>query len=535
MEPPKANSLINWKERAPYKFREAQPQQGPHPGISGIGIFTAGRPALLDRALRSYVAHSRANRRELEYVVFDDSKDKDARLASLEVAQTIRSQFKVHIRFSGFEERAAYVGHLSEESGVSPEILTYGLLRPKGYTLGQNRNALLLDTVGSLFFGADDDTLCAIARRPRMAEQGLKMCAGSDPSEFWCFRDVGEARNSVRFVDDDFLEGHDQLLGSKVCGLDPGVSVVASSDEPPVSSNSQQIGSRRNNVTVTVNGLLGDCAWSSPFGLWHEPMGYLAFDGASLERLIHTEEFYRQATLSRQVLRVTSSPVVADVSFSMLTFWGLDNRELLPPNVPNHRGQDLIFGQVLWKCFNRALVGHVPLALVHDPRPPRRFWPGEMTRSAAGIDLCRLMIEGLRLCELQDELASPAMRLKALGQHLVGLAELSDRALGKRLKESLHDSNWRFGSKLRERAQQMMERHGFYAGDVIHYFGKLKTAEAREDYWLPLDMFSSDGSGVAGRVHQAFRQYGKLLDAWPTIVKGAKALRRKGLRLSRPV
>lgn len=522
--------MINWKEQGLYNFREAQPQQGSHPGISGIGIFTAGRPALLDKALRSYIGRTHGNRRELEYVVFDDSKNREARLASLEVAQKIRRQLNVHVRFSGFEERTAYVQRLSEYSGVSREILTYGLLREKGYTLGQNRNALLLDTVGLLFFGADDDTLCVPVLPPYRTRQGPTFCLGSDPSDFWCFRDIGEAHDSARFVDDDFLEGHEQLLGLKACNVDGG-ELVASSGELPA----PQLGNGRNRVAVTVNGLFGDCAWGSPFGLWHEPIGYLAFNGGSLERLIHSEEFYRQATLSRQLLRVTSRPLVSDVSFSMLTFWGLDNRELLPPNVPNHRGQDLIFGQVLWMCFNEVLVGHVPLALVHDPQPPRRFWPGEMSRSAAGIDSCRLMIEGLRLCELRDELISPALRLKALGQHLVCLAQLPDRALGEKLTKSLRHSNRLFANKLKERTQQMKERHSFYVADVIHYFEKVKTAEAREDYWLPLDMFSFDGSGTTARVRKAFGQYGKLLDAWPSIVEGAKALRSEGVRLSRPV
>ena len=74
--------------------------------------------------------------------------------------------------------------------------------------------------------------------------------------------------------------------------------------------------------------------------------------------------------------------MLSDASFSMLTFWGLDNRDLLPPNVPLNRGQDLVFGQLLWKCFGNAVFGHVPLAVVHDPVPPRRFWDGEILRSA---------------------------------------------------------------------------------------------------------------------------------------------------------
>src|SRR3712207_4913200 len=146
-------------------------------------------------------------------------------------------------------------------------------------------------------------------------------------------------------------------------------------------------------VRVTLNGLVGDCAWGTPFGLWHARMGYLAFAGSSLARLTSSEDMYQRSIQSRQLLRATACPVIADATFSMWTFWGLDHRELLPPNLPTNRGQDIVFGQMLWRCFRDAVFGHVPLALLHDPARPRRFWPGEITRSAAGVDLCRLLVE----------------------------------------------------------------------------------------------------------------------------------------------
>jgi len=72
---------------------EAHAKQPPE--ISGIGIFTAGRPALLERALSSNVARTRSNQK-LEYIVFDDSKGDDARRDGLEIAQRIQKQFNLN-------------------------------------------------------------------------------------------------------------------------------------------------------------------------------------------------------------------------------------------------------------------------------------------------------------------------------------------------------------------------------------------------------------------------------------------------------
>lgn len=491
---------------------------------------------LLERALRSYIAHTSGNRRGLEYIVFDDSKDAGAQRASLEVARKIRQQFNVEVRFAGCEERSAYMRRMRDCSGVCAEVLKHALLLTNGYTLGQNRNALLLDSVGELFLCADDDTICDPAVWPGAQEDALRLCAGEDPADFWCFRDFTEARESVRFVEVDLLEVHERLLGKNVGELNPGSALGTLGDAPEALQLSERIGRSGATVRITLNGLLGDCAWGSPFGLWHAPMGYLAFEGASLQRLLSSEQFYREVILSRQLLRITTCQVLADVSFSMLTFWGLDNRQMLPPNLPNHRGQDLVFGQILWRCFNDVVYGHVPLALVHDPIPPRRFWAGEMTRSAAGIDLCRLLIEAIGLCEFQEHEVTPSERLRALGKHLASLERCPAKALRERLKERLHESNLRFERKMKERTQAVLEGCSYYADDVAGFLEKVKKSEAREDYCIPLDLWSTDGTaGAETRVRQALRQFGELLECWPRIIEAAKTLRGHGVRVSVPV
>ena len=511
------------------------PESGP-PGISGVGIMTAGRPVLLQRALASYVAQTMGSRAGLEYIVFDDSKESNERRASFEVARTAQVRFGVRIRFAGWDERAGYVRQLHECSGVPKEVLEYALLGRAGYTLGQNRNALLLDSAGSLFFAADDDTVCAPALLPEPAGTHLALCGGSDPSQYWCFPDSAVGRSGVRFVTTDFLAAHERLLGWTVRELNPTTPAENRANDRQFTAIWRRLAGPDSRVKITLNGLLGDCAWGAPFGLWHEPIGYLAFDGASLERLITTEKYYRESILSRQLLRITPGPVISDLSFSMLPFWAFDNRELLPPNLPNHRGQDLIFGQTLWVCFEKAVAGHIPLALVHDPVPPRRFWPGEIQRSAAGVDLCRLVIEAIRLCKWDYATASPALRLQTLGDHLKQMAELPTQVLAGNLMERLHESNRLLENRLNAQAEAVIDRAPYYADDVSRYVAAVKAAQSREHYWLPLDLFLPRGAAeVAKSVRQTFMNFGALLGCWPTMVEAAKLLRQRGVRISATV
>ena len=494
--------------------------------------MTASRKELLQRALASYIQETKKTGRDIEYVVFDDSKDAQSRSASLEVAKNARRRFDVEVRFAGFEERAAYVRRLRDCSSLPAGVLEFGLLLTSGYTLGQNRNAMLLDSVGKLFLCVDDDTICSPRSPPATNEQGREICSDADPSEFWCFRDFAEALRSAAIVEHDVLEAHEQLLGKNVADL-PLSGAHASPQDGKTSSPRLQ--RPENTVRVTLNGLVGDCAWGSPFGLWHEPMGYLAFTGSSLARLTRSEEIYQQAIQSRQLMRATSCRVLADATFSMLTFWGLDNRELLPPNLPINRGQDIVFGQILWKCFDDVVFGHVPLALVHDPVQPRRFWPGEVTRSAAGVDLCRLMVEATRLCKFHEHSCDPARRLQTLGQHLMGLAELSGKALQEKLTERLRESNRRFERVLEQQALEVTACSG-YSSDLARFLEKLRKSEAREYYWIPFDLWSVAGpAATETRLRETFKKFGTLLALWPSIVKAARELLSRGIRLSVPV
>ena len=51
----------------------------------------------------------------------------------------------------------------------------------------------------------------------------------------------------------------------------------------------------------------------------------------------------------------------------MTTFFGFDNRLLLPPFFPVQRNADGIFGLVLQKCVDGSRVAFLPSVLLHAP------------------------------------------------------------------------------------------------------------------------------------------------------------------------
>src|SRR5262249_29491360 len=142
-------------------------------------------------------------------------------------------------------------------------------------SVGANRNCLLLDTLGSLAFSADDDTLCRSAVAPDHEDTAL-VSSSYDPTEFRFFADRASALDSMTFAAADFLAAHEALLGRAVADV----------------TGCPDSGGR---VALTMPGLAGDSGMGSS-------RYYLALTGASRERLLASEETYRSALRTRAVV-----------------------------------------------------------------------------------------------------------------------------------------------------------------------------------------------------------------------------------------
>src|SRR5262249_35731251 len=132
-------------------------------------------------------------------------------------------------------------------------------------------------------------------------------------------------------------------------------------------------------IRVTVNGLLGDCGFKNP-------TDFLTLRGASFERLTRQESEYRVLRTSRECLRVVDRVTVSDFPPSHSTFLGLDNRQVLPPFLPEGRGQDALFGYVLLLCSPDTLYARLPWALLHDPVEVRSFSSRQLVERGGVIE-----------------------------------------------------------------------------------------------------------------------------------------------------
>jgi hypothetical protein len=492
---------------------EASEDHGHADAITIVGIPTCDRPTSVIACIESYVENCRRHGRNPEFVITDDSADANSRNRTRAALQDIEKRSGVRIRYAGRPERRRFAEVLARESGIPAEIVDFGLAGDDrcGLSTGANRNSLLLDSVDALALSVDDDTLCQIATAPggTDAPSSLSFFAGYDPTEFWFFPDRATATGSVSFIGNDVLGCHEAWLGHDMVG----------------GNGSLQAGGR---VAITLNGLVGDSGMASP-------RYYLTLSGASRDRLVTSQDAYRSAFRSREVLRTVRLPTLCATPFFMTTFFGFDNRSLLPPFFPVQRNADGIFGLVLQKCVEDSRTAFLPSVLLHAPPSPRLFEPDQAWTDARTMRMADVVIACIFGHEANRAGGTDATRLIELGRFLRELGSLKLRDFEAHVLMLQQYRTMAFITAL----QSQLQIHAgpdFWAKDVKRMVQQMLQGTSAGDMSVPRDMWHErDVDGVRRLVQELITRFGALLEAWPAMVDAARRLRANGYRATDPV
>src|SRR5205823_4963509 len=92
------------------------------------------------------------------------------------------------VRYAGQEQIERYARLITQRAGVDCDTVRFGLLGDAmcPITTGASRNALLLETAGTIALQMDDDTECVLSPAPEMYP-GLAISSEEDPTQFWFF------------------------------------------------------------------------------------------------------------------------------------------------------------------------------------------------------------------------------------------------------------------------------------------------------------------------------------------------------------
>jgi hypothetical protein len=499
----------------------------PNHKITFLGIPTRDRTAQMTRAATSYIQHFLKYGRSINLLISDDSGQANVRQANRNALKKIGKLYGLQILYAGLEEKLRFAKLLSKKLNVADNLIEGAFLRDKRFatSYGACRNALVLHSAGDLIFQADDDTICKAANPPSHSN-GLALSSQPDPTEHWFFRDSKHLVGSVPFVDTDLLATHEQALGHSIA------AIIA--DFPERSIDTRHLSSsflRRarhpdSRVVATFGGMMGDS------GTEHIH-GYFFLRPSSSERLLQSEETFRGAVESRQILRAANCLTICEGTFCVANNMALDNRTVLPPYSPIQRNEDTVFAALVAACMPGSYFGTPAVALLHSPPNSRRASVEALFGDVGSFrvnDLLSVLLSGLgpSLIQLPSE-----DRLPALGKELKSIGSM----LPSDFQEFLRILLWKMISKKLAVLELKLE-HAHGQGDwwtkyLKRYLILMQSAAASTTLAIPADLMCEMGPETASAAFQQFIvNFGCLLEVWPTIWNEARCLREGGQPLA---
>lgn len=513
------------------RCRQAEQSQSIPPPISKIGVVTRDRPDSLRRCLESYVENAQTYGREIDFVVADDSEVADTRSHTREMLREMAQRYGVSISYAGQEEKRRYAANLIAGGDLPPEVVEFGLFDAEayGYTPGANRNSLLLEMAGDVFFSTDDDTLCRFAVSRGVEDEDdfeTVHTDSTDPTSVWLFPDRETAIRESSFVNEDFLSHHEQLLGKQVasCVVAHGVDVLNLEGLNPSDLATIQAGTAR--VLVTLNGVLGDSGLRTP-------IAFRLLNRESRQRLMQTESHYQACRFSREALRVVENASVSRRTWFLSAALAFDNRRLLPPFLPVARGEDGVFADTLRVCFEDGFLADLPRAVLHLPPEARFHLPEEVWELASRLPMGTLMSACVGSFQAWRGLTDGEEKLRALGQHLVDIGSMGLVDFEEFAKMHLWQIHSSYVSKAEEELQDYEGLPDLWLEDIQKYLDSIREAIRKPDYIVPSDGrpgLSSKETKLASL--QLLKRFGELLIAWPDVMAKARQLRERGERLA---
>jgi hypothetical protein len=395
------------------------------------------------------------------------------------------------------------------------------------WTLGANRNALTLHTVGELILSVDDDTICHAVRTPS-PKPALAVSCQADPEEVWFFSDRQAALNFVPQSEVDIFATHESVLGRTLSQI---VDASAPTEVSLVSlcdSLLESFQSRNGTVVLSYNGLLGDCALYTSFTL------LLNKNPDTRKRFLRTRQEYDFASCSREVLRVASNPHILHGAPWLGAVFGFDNSRLLPPFMPLGWGEDVLMGFTINRCIPDAYFGHLPIALLHSPPSDRKYVCHHL-ETAERLRVDDIIVAAIAAFHPRLGRATPDLRLKDLGTHLEDFAGLPESDFREEMIEHLFKQS----AELIARVESLLAEYGgpsYWQDDIRAWLDRKTLALTKTGDLFPGDVARGSTAHEAWAAARTIVSgYAELLREWPTIISAASYLRSKGIRLGQPL
>jgi hypothetical protein len=498
-------------------------------GVEWLTIPTSGNAQMVERAVRSFSKNMEHFGRKCSVLISDDSHDERRRSSCRQRVVALASETGCSLFYAGIEEKRAFAQHLLRDSDIPPEVVDFALFGSSASSCktGANRNAILLQTVGSKVLSVDDDTVCD----PRVAPESsgdVVFTGHSATSAIWCFRDSVTALDFGVPAIVDVIGRHEECLGRGIGQL----LLEIPFEERLVSAEGMcdhllsSLFSGKGTICATYHGSRGDSGCNSDFGLITNRAA------AIRERIGSLGPEYDVCVSSRQIARQSLRTAIAHAECGSLSMgMGLDNASPLPPFMPIGRNQDGVFSALLGRVSDHQYVAHLPFTLAHIPYEPRSY----AANRDSGVRLSDIVSHCLSTWNPNPGSHALLERTMQVGRYLREIGSLPagefDGLINILMCTRVAHMIGAVDAILLAPGDLSPE----WADDLERRRRVLRHAPDDPDFFVPTDVDAASGEERRRATQQLVASFGDVATWWPAIVERTLQLREEGITLGKDV
>jgi len=464
--------------------------------LEKVFIRTCNRPASLRRLLDSLAANEAEFGNRYRYIVVDDSSSTDARQDNA-AAVTACAAAGLGVGYYGTAEQQQLTSQLLETFSSQRDSLRWllsGDSTAAGQSYGRSWNHALLLGAGQRIVIMDDDTVCKAYHSP-YARPGLALSERHE--EVFFYPDWETLMTTVEPAALDPLAQYARVLGlplgAALRTTSTALDVAAVQD---LTAESLSCLNAAAPILVTTASLFGDPGTRSMFWLYH-------LDGAARRQFIASDAAYRVNTTGRHLWKGYGSVrLVPDRVFMTNCLTGLDNSRLLPPTIPQWRGEDALFGSVLKYLYPQSLYWNYAWGILHQPEPPRR-WDKTTLDTPLSLNALDFIADLVRTTAVRCQAKEPRQRLATLAAACVDLAYADEPVLRAAIEEHSLAARADLLRRLNEVQQDFQEAPAYWRADVQ----RILQANARLSEPVAVESVRA--------VRHALQHYARALKLWP--------------------
>ncbi|MGA2653994.1 MAG: hypothetical protein ABSF28_26025 [Terracidiphilus sp.] len=490
----------------------------PQVELARVAIPTRNRPGALRASWRSWREFAVLNGRRFEFVIAEDS---DSEIDRAEFSESLRSAHP-DLRWIGKHEKIAFIRRLTE-AGIPADVAAFALLGMGEYRPGANRNCLLLDSAGELLLMSDDDVLCSFFALPQQSSQ-LRFAGHTGlPVECQAFASREGAIAAVQPTDIDIFSVHESLLGRTCPALLSDAQFTRSEFADICNEMLCSIERGNGRVVATQAGIVGD----NGRAYCDEPL--FAPSPSAIPWMLESRARYGEQFSSKEVVQLAPAYTVTHSSFCMSPSLGLDAREILPPFMPDFRGEDRVFGAASTILSRNALFGHLPVGVLHAPCDTRHYAGGRYDTVA------RPRMSTLVYALISHD-SNPRMSidfcesLRAIGEYFQALSYLPNEEFLTHANIAVRSISGAAVRTAYAEARRLAVVPEYWQADLTAFRDTFLMNAKRADYSVPREM---EGAERPVEQTQVFlRRLGELFEWWPRIWNVSIEMNLEGKRIS---